>query len=344
MRFSGVAVASVLGLAAIACGGDDAPSSGQGGAGGGAGSGGCADPVTGDVLATNQTNLGYLALDATHLYWRFGSSAPGARDGGVRRIALASGCVDEVMTDLTGGGPLAVSADAVYAIDSEAGAIVTVPLSGGPLATLQSGVTFAYDLVADASALYYATGPGGDVLRVPLDGGSVVTLATGQKTPLGVAVDDTHVYFANDGNEGDPPYADGSFARVPKSGGAVEMLESPVTGGQDVAVAGGTAFFLQFGFPPTGVPGAVWRLDLPGTQPRIVASGLGPSIIIETDGTNAYVAGNLSATEGGLVRFSADGAPTVLASTRPSPSGIAVDSKYVYYADAANGEVRRLAK
>lgn len=299
-----IALAFLLGVSSTACGGsDDTRASAESDGGNDSG-------ATSGVLASGESAFALVVADG-FVYWTYRPSSPGATDGGVRRIALSGGASEDVLTGLA-AGELAVASGDVYVIDAEARQIVHAPVTGGEAAALYSGFEGAYSIVADADALYFANG---DVLRAPFDGSGLQTLASGLITPLGVAVDATDVYVACDGSEGSAagPYSDGSFVRVRKVPGAeVEVLVSPVTGGQDVAVAGTRVFFLQFGFPPTGVPGAVWLLDLPGSSPRKVLDGIGPGTRIRTDGVDAYVSGNLADGSGGVFRVTADGRAEML--------------------------------
>jgi hypothetical protein len=133
--------------------------------------------------------------------------------------------------------------------------------------------------------------------------------------------------------------------RLPKTGGATETLAT-VTGGQDVAAASGHVFFLQFGFPPSPAPGAIWKLDLPGSMPTQILNPTGPGVQIETDGTNAFVSGsvNVGESQDGLYRVTPAGQATklVVVASATNHLSFALGPDFIVY--ASDGELRRIAK
>jgi hypothetical protein len=298
------------------------------------------------LLATGQDSARSLRVDDAYAYWAVPAKAHATPpDGAIRRIALSGGCPEELATGLS-SVVIAVAGGRVYFHDGQS--ISFVPVSGGARGVLYAdaggGASAPYELAADVDALYFALADKGKVFRAPLDGSGVQTLATGLPAPLGIAVDDTTVYIANDGDATSPPYSNGSFVRVPKlPGGVVESLAT-VTGGQDVAVAGGHAYFLQFGFPPTNTPGAIWKLDLPGATPQKLVDPTGPGTQIETDGTSLFVSGAVVPMQAGLYRVLPDGSHTQLVSAAMGLLDVpfALGADFVVY--ATGGEIHRIAK
>lgn len=302
---------------------------------------GCAAPSSPDVLAVALGNVAHVALDGPYVYWLVSTSKPSAKDGALHRASLVDGCAELLLDGLPAAAILAHAGN-VYVHDGESLRVVS---SSGGVSTLyaNAGGSEPYELTADETALYFATPKSGVAYRALLDGSSLATLATGLINPLGVSVDNTSLYVANDGDESAaPPYSNGSFVRMPKqAAGVVEMLTPDVPGGQDVAVANGRAYFIQFGSPGLPAPsGAVWRLDLPGGEPSKIVDASGPTFQVETRGTDAFVSGYVQPAEAGIYRVTTEGAYTSIVTTM-SPPPFALGSTFVVYAEA--GEIKRIA-
>jgi hypothetical protein len=155
-----------------------------------------------------------------------------------------------------------MSADAIYFGLFDRTELYAMPRAGGAVTRLASGRTDPGPLAIDATHLYWTEYRSGNVSRVPIEGGSVEMLARRQPHPIGIAVDDEHVYWGNetDGaimrapknggaavelvtgqtNHDEIAYRDGfvywrswgrgpeghTFARVPVTGGPIELLVS----------------------------------------------------------------------------------------------------------------------
>jgi hypothetical protein len=110
-------------------------------------SGGAATP-----LATGQDHPGSVEVDATHVYFKQGSTWGSET---VRRVLRTGGTVEEIAT----GGAFAIALDAthVYASDNFGGRIWRVAKDGGTVEVLATGLTFPFDIAVDNEAVYWAS-------------------------------------------------------------------------------------------------------------------------------------------------------------------------------------------
>ncbi len=204
-----------------------------------------------ESIATAQPPLFQLAVDATHVYFTAGT--------GVSRVPKAGGSVDPLSAQ--GGDEVALDDGAVYAstftVDDTgaayrasrdgANAVVLAPnlrqcesivpsgdtvfiggakvlrytTTAGSVTTLAN--VYARRLAADQTAVYAIGYDGLDVTRIDRASGATSVLATSPAMPRAsdIAVDDTHVYWTT----GVPS---GFVLRVPKVGGAVEIIASQI--------------------------------------------------------------------------------------------------------------------
>lgn len=183
-------------------------------------------------------------------------------------------------------------------------------------------------------------GGGGDGGVASGDGGAGgIVLAPLAWPALGVALDPSLVYFTIGGAASPDvdagPFAPGSIARVPKTGGAPEAL---VTGGAqptDVLVANDRLVWLD--------GNAVYSVDLgtPGATVATLVSGLDHPSGIASDGTFVYVASRSAATGVDVSRAPIDGAAVATNVTTfvgaVSPARLAVSQGEVFVVVVAPG-------
>jgi hypothetical protein len=145
------------------------------------------DDATKYAVAT----YGYLALDATAVYWMNASEVHSVDK------SLAAGTARTLFTakpgDLARG--LAVD-DRVYAVFGAS--LLAIDKASGAASTLATDIAIGgrVGVATDATHVYF-TNPDGRVLRVGKSGGTPETLAEGQAQPTGLAIDATHVYWSN---------------------------------------------------------------------------------------------------------------------------------------------------
>ena len=204
-----------------------------------------------ESIATAQPPLYQLAVDATHVYFTAGT--------GVSRVPKAGGAVEPIAVQ--GGDELMLDDGAVYsstytlddtgavgrASKDGTNAVVLVPnlrqcesivpsgdavfIGGAKIlryVKATASVTtlanvYARRLAADPTHVYAIGYDGLDVTRIDRASGATNVLATSPAMPRAsdIAVDDTHVYWATG-------VASGFVVRVPKVGGAVEIIASQI--------------------------------------------------------------------------------------------------------------------
>ena len=236
-----------------------------------------------------------------------------------------------------------------------------MPLAGGtPItlavgySTLASELTSANSIAVNSANVYFVHSgteascgtcnsfENGALLSVPIGGGTVTTLASGQYAPVGVVVDSTNVYWTNSNNLGSM----GSVMQVPKSGGTPVILASGQEGPWAIAVDATSVYWTSY----ESVGSALYKVPIGGgtivpLMPLSLTQALFAGVAI--DGTNAYVTnmgtpcffsdnaacGDVS---GALLEVPLAGGPiTILGTSMPSPSSIAVNATNIFWTNPA---------
>ncbi len=165
-----------------------------------------------ETLAVGDSRITGLAVDGVSVYW--------IEDGGiplVRKVTAGGG-----PTTLASGsgpaGPLAIDNANVYWM-GHFDTISKIPKNGGTLAVIGSGLPFLSDFTTDGESVYFTEQDTGLVTSVPSRGGTPMVLAPlagGTWRILGL--DTSNLYWIDQS----------TVSRVPKAGGAIELLVSPL--------------------------------------------------------------------------------------------------------------------
>ncbi len=200
-------------------------------------------------------NAGYLAADATHIYF----ADHGSRSvRGIFRLSKEGGLAEAIAIEEKGVGSLVIDDVFAYWVGSDPSSIRAAPKAGGALPRVVSSDPVAYELglAVDGEYVYgrrwrgpvvriskgggearVVADPGGTVaavdegyvyffteqaiLKAPKGGGAAITLASGQR-PKEVVIDASHVYWINPSSATEA--LDGAVLRVPKAGGAAAVI------------------------------------------------------------------------------------------------------------------------
>jgi len=249
-------------------------------------------PISGGLAQTlaQPSSAGYVAVDATSIYWTDGWAAMKAALDGSSPVTLFTGTA---LPDA-----IAVNASSVYLLGIEyvwgpygptpsSGALYEVALDGSSSSTLASSLGYYADgLALDDTSVYFGQGwgLGPAVAKMPLGGGQTVSLAPGQGGAVaGVAVDSTSVYWTG--------YHQGLILRVGLDGGTPETLASGQANPSAIAVDGTSVYWTNLASlnPCENYNGSLVKLSLrPGCAPVTLASGLSCPYAFALDGTSVY--------------------------------------------------------
>lgn len=279
------------------------------------------------TLTSNAGVVGYVAMDADHVYWTTWAS-----DGGVYRAPRDGGAATRITGVEVGTFSLALlEGDAFYTTNRD---IRRIPKGGGAASILSA--QDAVDVVAEPGSLYfsvYGTADGGGSLGVlPLGSAkpSPVVLAAGLAGAEGVAVDGNGLFVAQTFRD--------SFPKVSKSGGVIASLPGKA---RRLALDDTFVYFVRFDSP------SVHRARREGpTTEDIVATGTSNvevgTLVLDGDDVLWAAGGAPSGVRRAPKR---GGAVTELAAATRAV-GIVSDGKVICWSDRApsGGEIRCLAK
>jgi hypothetical protein len=152
---------------------------------------------------------GFVAVDATNVYWTTTANPSTMRPGDVLAVPLGGGTLTTLASRVDSASGIAVDATSAYWVEGPglgAGGkdstqnLMQVPLGGGTpvtLATAKLGQGMLGTVAVDATTAYWTTfQERAPILSVPLGGGTPTTLATTDGDTLGVVVDSTSLYWA----------------------------------------------------------------------------------------------------------------------------------------------------
>jgi hypothetical protein len=111
-------------------------------------------------LASGQGTLGYIAVDATSVFYARSD------DGTVDKVPLAGGAAPmAIATNQSMPFGIALDGQHVYFTNRGSGTVARVGLDGGNVDTLATNQSMPYDIAVDATSVYW-TNEGGTVMRL----------------------------------------------------------------------------------------------------------------------------------------------------------------------------------
>jgi hypothetical protein len=190
------------------------------------------------VLAANTWATSGMLVDSSGIY---GSDSVSVW------VASPNGGAPRILTDTTvSPQAFALQGDTVYvaSLGISTGSIVGIPKAGGPNVTLVAGQAHPGSIAADASGIYwsnwgYGATPGA-LMRANLDGSDVTTLlasdASNSLSISSVAIDEASVFWTEQ--------ATGLVRKMPKSGGAPQVIAQGLAGPNRITTYAGNVYWL----------------------------------------------------------------------------------------------------
>ncbi|MHB8524454.1 MAG: Calx-beta domain-containing protein, partial [Limisphaerales bacterium] len=290
---------------------------------------------------THPCNLGHLRTKVSSLVvWLVGA-------GGALAIHAATSpcdCADAILYSANAGySQMAVDDAFVYFADNH-GKIEKISKQGGAVTTLATfpGDRVITGLTVDSNTVYFGavgtltqfgyTANIGTIAAVSKNGGLITTLTTAATNVVFMAVDDAYVYWDSYGHFDSPgsfPQADGFIARVPKGGGAVEVIASNLQTSDGFALDGGDLYYGETSYVSGAAPsGAVKRVAKTGGVATLIYSGVGG--YVATDADYVYVTSHF---EGTVFRVpKAGGARQMYLSGLVFPGPVVLSGNQLYFA------------
>jgi cysteine-rich repeat protein len=241
-------------------------------------------------------------------------------------VCSGSTCQPSVLVSGAGAGIIgvAVDDDKVYWGARDSALLSRADKDGSGAEVLASGY-YNNDVAVDADWIYFTTYTQGTVHRMPKAGGPVELLAHGQPTPYPVALSGDDLYYTS--------WSSGEVRRLSLRDGGVDTVVSGLatyTGG--LVVDAGTLFL-------SASSGDIYTLPVGGGAATLLASTGVNVHTLDVDDRYVYFG---SGTALGRVRRDTGAIETF--STLGSPYGVAVDDRFLYWANHADGTINRIAK
>ena len=236
-------------------------------------------------------------------------------------LTLVSGCfVDEDVGHNDGGDP-----------DAAAPGSDATPED---FEILVRGPKFAHDVVSDADNLYWVTVnqsvERSSIRRVAKTGGLDEELWLVGKRIYQITADDTHVYAAVYGVN---PVGPGDVARVPKTGGAPEILVAGVDWTHDVAVDEAFVYYSHFDGSSAQ---EISRAPKTGGAPELLVGGVEGGADLAVDAAFLYYT---EGNEGRVMRVAkAGGGPEELAGGWVGSKHLVLDGGHLYFTACSTGD------
>ena len=265
----------------------------------------CPDgPCKPEVLVGKLLGASALAVDAATVYY--------ATTGALSKVSTSGGAAQILVPTPRGAYAVAVLGGDVYF--SGVRDVFKVPAGGGTAQVVASTQSTVLVLTAHSSGVYFTADNA--VHQIPAGQPKPRALAPSQVDAYGVAAWGDHAYFTRYSKRGE-------VARVPLSGGAVQVLASGLNHPSNVAVdSAGVYVTVQNA-------GTVIRLPHAGGVAEVLATGIDlPTGIVVDQGWLYFTAQN-----GGVVSKlpASGGKPSPLATGQSYPTWIASDGTGVYW-------------
>jgi hypothetical protein len=224
------------------------------------------------VVVDRQLSPGFLALDATHVFWTnrstYQASPPdgnvvSAKKDGTELTVLVAG-VEEPRN-------VAVDADYVYfTVGIEGATVSRVNRDGTGMVALATARHWPKDLIVAPDALYWFEDWAGStvnsdtspIVKLDKSASEPVVLYQDATRPHALALDGGHLYWTGQ-NSGDcntnPAYVDGVVRRMPVAGGQPETLAQKLRNANDLVVTASAVYWAQ----SLAACGAIYSLPKP---------------------------------------------------------------------------------
>jgi hypothetical protein len=174
------------------------------------------------AVASGQGQLLAVGADADNVYWFTGTSLMKSAAG----KAAPQAVMGPTASQASGFGIEIASGSILWADGAGTGAVRAMPLPTGAVTELATGEAWPNDVASYGGTIYWVDGSG-PVMAKP-SGGAATKLADGGKNLQRVAVDADFVYWT--------AADDNAVERVPRGGGAVEVLTTAATQAHGIAL------------------------------------------------------------------------------------------------------------